>query len=58
MRRRLYPIGSAYVAAGTKMPSGKAKSFSEKGWLVGQAEKEFRDKTAAWNRKWLLDRIG
>jgi hypothetical protein len=50
-------VGLAYVALGAKMPSGKPKSFSEKGWLAGQAEKEFRDKTLAWNTKWLTDRL-
>ena len=49
-------LGTAYVASGPKMPNGKAKSFSEKSWTVGQAEKEFRDKTVAWNTKWILDR--
>lgn len=50
-------VGAAYVALGAKMPSGKAKSFSEKSWTVGQAEKEFRDKTANWSTKWLLERL-
>lgn len=49
-------VGERYVAL-DKMPSGKPKSFSEKKWTAGQAEKEFRDKTVAWNTKWLQDRL-
>lgn len=49
-------VGVRYAGL-AKMPNGKAKSFTEKGWTAGQAELEFRGKTENWSTKWLLERL-